>query len=137
MFMRHPRSIDSRPFWKASEWRNWLLYYTILSLSDILPQRYLHHWSLLAQATFLTFKNEIVPEDVNNICQIAHGICVSHRNSLWRGNSSNIHQLTHHAKSVKLLGPAWSRSAFVFESSNGHLLKLITAANGVPLQIFS
>ena len=33
------------------------------------------------------------------------------------------------------MGPLWAHSAFVFESGNGSLLNLVTAAKGVPLQI--
>lgn len=37
----------------------------------------------------------------------------------------NVHLHTHLAKSVKLLGPHWAESAFVFENANGSLLKLV------------
>lgn len=32
-------------------------------------------------------------------------------------------------------GPLWGHSAFVFESGNGHLVRLVTGANAVPSQI--
>lgn len=47
----------------------------------------------------------------------------------------NVHQLLHLAKSVQQLGPLWSHSTFIFESGNGLLLKLVSDANGVPLQM--
>lgn len=47
----------------------------------------------------------------------------------------NVHQLLHLSKSVQKLGPLWAHSTFVFESGNGSLLKLISDANGVPLQV--
>ncbi|XP_064462352.1 uncharacterized protein LOC135372820 [Ornithodoros turicata] len=59
--------------------------------------------------------------------------------SCWLyGDSSmtyNIHQLLHLTKGVKLLGPLWAHSAFVFEGGNGSLVKNITAAKGMPHQI--
>lgn len=47
----------------------------------------------------------------------------------------NVHQLLHLAKNVKQLGPLWSHLTFISESGSGTLLKLVSDANGVPLQI--
>ncbi|XP_065287611.1 uncharacterized protein [Dermacentor albipictus] len=47
----------------------------------------------------------------------------------------NVHQLYHLAESVRHLGPLWAHSAFSFESGNGHLVKSVTAAHGLPHQI--
>lgn len=47
----------------------------------------------------------------------------------------NVHLLTHLAKSVKLWGPLWVHSAFVFENANGGLLKLVHGTKCVALQI--
>lgn len=47
----------------------------------------------------------------------------------------NIHQLLHLGKAARQMGPLWAHSAFVFESGNGSILNLVTAAKGVPLQI--
>lgn len=47
----------------------------------------------------------------------------------------NLHQLMHLAEVARRLGPLWAHSAFVFESGNGRLVKQVTGASGVPLQI--
>ncbi|KAM7289592.1 uncharacterized protein ISCGN_029721, partial [Ixodes scapularis] len=47
----------------------------------------------------------------------------------------NIHQLLHLAEAARQMGPLWGHSAFVFESGNGRLVKLVTGANAVPSQI--
>lgn len=47
----------------------------------------------------------------------------------------NVHQLVHLAKSVRMTGPLWMTSTFPFEGGNGDLLKLVSAAKGVPQQI--
>ena len=49
--------------------------------------------------------------------------------------SFNVHQLSHLVKSVKLWGPLWCTSAFMFENNNGNLLKLLHGTNHVPNQI--
>lgn len=48
--------------------------------------------------------------------------------------SYNVHQILHFAKPC-LFGPPWPHSCFSFEVNMGRLLKLITSANGVALQI--
>ncbi len=49
IFSRIPRSIVERRFWKAHEWQNWLLYYSLPVLKGILPNKYLCHWALLVE----------------------------------------------------------------------------------------
>lgn len=45
---RTPRSLFDRKLWKASEWKNFLLYYSFLCLQSVnLPKKYLDHWFLL------------------------------------------------------------------------------------------
>ena len=48
-FACSPRSIARHlKFWKASEFKNWLLFYSLSFLLDYLPSLYLHHYALLA-----------------------------------------------------------------------------------------
>ena len=47
----------------------------------------------------------------------------------------NVHLLSHLAKSVRLWGPLWANSAFVFENANGNLLKLVQGTKGIPRQV--
>ena len=48
-FACSPRSIARHlKFWKASEFKNWLLFYSLPLLLDYLPSLYLHHYALLA-----------------------------------------------------------------------------------------
>ena len=48
-FARSPRSIARHlKFWKASEFKTWLLFYSLPLLLDYLPSLYLHHYALLA-----------------------------------------------------------------------------------------
>lgn len=47
----------------------------------------------------------------------------------------NVHQILHLPKSAAKLGPHWSHSSFVFEGGNELLVKLVSGANDVPLQI--
>ena len=47
-FTHPPRSVlNHRNYWKASELRNWLLFYSLPILMEYLPPLYLHHYALL------------------------------------------------------------------------------------------
>ena len=47
---RSPRSIEERTQWTASEWRSFLLLYSPVVLSRLLPRKFFCHWMLLVCA---------------------------------------------------------------------------------------
>ena len=50
-FSRAPRSINKHlSYWKASELRNWMLFYSLPLLLDHLPSLYFHHYALFVCA---------------------------------------------------------------------------------------
>ncbi|KAG0421942.1 hypothetical protein HPB47_002201 [Ixodes persulcatus] len=52
-FTRLPRALSERGFWKASEWRLWLLFYSLPCTINILPDRYWRHLSKLSEAIYI------------------------------------------------------------------------------------
>ena len=59
-FSRAPRSLEKhRKHWKASEFRNWLLYYSLPVLETVLPPLYLHHYSLLVCAILILLQSQL------------------------------------------------------------------------------
>jgi hypothetical protein len=54
---RVPRSFQQRKFWKASEWQNWLLFYSIFVLKGILPHAFYQHWLILVTFMYLLCKD--------------------------------------------------------------------------------
>lgn len=59
-FSRPPQSIKKHlKFWKASEFRNWLLYYSLPILLNFLPPLYRHHYALLICAVHILLKDYI------------------------------------------------------------------------------
>ncbi|XP_037528568.1 uncharacterized protein LOC119405813 [Rhipicephalus sanguineus] len=47
----------------------------------------------------------------------------------------NVHALQHLGNCARSLGPLWAHSAFVFEGGNGGIVRLVSAAHGLPQQI--
>jgi len=56
---RLPHSLDDRKFWKATEYRNFLLIYPPVILVDVLPKRYYTHWLLLCNGIRLLLQDTV------------------------------------------------------------------------------
>ncbi|KAG0437007.1 hypothetical protein HPB47_017654, partial [Ixodes persulcatus] len=135
---RLPRSVKLRKYWKAVEWQQWLLYFSLVCTDSILPDRYLTHFSLLVRGIFLLLQDEVSTADISDStdCLVRFVVGVQFLYS-EKEMTSNVHQLLHLAKSVVLQGPLWAHSCFAFEASIGKLKSLVTSAKGVPHQVMT
>ncbi|XP_029176946.1 uncharacterized protein LOC114945028 [Nylanderia fulva] len=59
---RTPRSINERNLWKASEWKNFLLYYSLICLQNVMPLQYVRHWFL-----FICSMHIFLQEKINGV----------------------------------------------------------------------
>ncbi|XP_064481550.1 uncharacterized protein LOC135394638 [Ornithodoros turicata] len=135
-FTRLPRSITERSFWKASEWRLWVLFYGLPCTLGLLPDKYWKHFSKLSDALHILLSETLTARMIDQAGHLLEQF-VSSAASLY-GESCmkfNVHQLLHLPKAAQQMGPLWAHSAFVFESGNGSLVKLVTASKGIPQQI--
>lgn len=136
LITRLPRAISDFKFWKASEWRSWLLFYSLPCLEGLIDVKYTNHLCLLVSAIYLLLQEEVSFEEVNKADEMLLEFVIRFQALFGEAAmTSNVHLLTHLAKSVKLLGPLWAHSAFVFEGANGSLLKLVHGTKDVPKQI--
>lgn len=135
-FTRLPRTLKERFYWKAHEWRNWLLYYCIPCCCLSLPQRYLRHFALVSEAIFILLQNSLTLDQINRAEHLLR-TSVSRASNLYgqRCMSFNLHQLLHIPQAARNFGPLWAHSAFTFEHGNGQIVKLVKAAKGAPQQI--
>lgn len=123
-FRRTPRSITSYKQWKASEFRAWLLYYSLPVLSGLLPVDYIYHLSLFVSAMHILLNDTVSLADID----LAHSL-LDHFYKLTPQLypieicTMNLHSLIHLAQFVRSWGPLWCYSCFGFESMNGHLRK--------------
>jgi hypothetical protein len=123
---RLPRGLNLIKFWKASEFRNWILYYALPCLERYWPTRYLEHLTLLVFALHTLLKSEINFEEIEKARLAIIEFCRVY-SCLYRecDETFNLHILSHYAEKVKLLGPLWSHSTFIFESANFRLGQII------------
>ncbi|XP_040357221.1 uncharacterized protein LOC121046732 [Ixodes scapularis] len=135
-FTRLPRSLGTRGNWKASEWRHWLLFYCLPCTLGILHPRYWSHLAKLVEGVHLLLREELTSSSIDRADALLRAFVASTA-TLYKDQAMtfNIHQLLHLAEAARQMGPLWGHSAFVFESGNGRLVKLVTGANAVPSQI--
>jgi hypothetical protein len=133
---RAPRSLSVRKFWKAAEYRSWLLYYSVPLLKSFLPPQHFQHWLLLVASIFILLSESISNLDID-LTAVLLKMFVKGVENLYGLNhcSYNVHQLVHLPRSVERWGPLWATSAFVFETGNGSLLNLVHGTQNVGMQL--
>ncbi|KAL5011498.1 hypothetical protein ScPMuIL_004363 [Solemya velum] len=135
---RKPRILtNTYQHWKASELRNWLLFYSLPCLKDHLPGVYLTHFSCLVEATYLLLTTGLSSEDLQR-AELLLNKFVENVQTLYGENamSLNVHNLTHLVYFVRQWGPLWAWSCFSFESFNGEIKKSVHGTGNVCKQIF-
>ena len=136
-FQRSPRSIESSlHLWKASEYRAFLLFYSVPVLKSFLPSEYIYHFSLLVYGMHVLLGRSIAVEDlplVETLLQLFYTLTPKlYGNELC---TANMHSLIHLVMFVKLWGPLWSHSTFPFENVNGILVRQFHGTRNVLLQM--
>ncbi len=133
---RVPRSLQQRRFWKASEWQNWLLFYSIFVLKGILPRVFYQHWLVLVTFMYLLCKDIITTEDIKKFEKLVVDFVKQFETLYGKTHVSfNVHLCLHLPESVRNWGPLWAHSGYIFESFNGDILKMFHGTQCVPLQI--
>ena len=132
---RTPRSLSDRKHWKASEYRSFLIYYSLPVLYGIIPHENFLHLSLLVMAMRKLLSASISQRDLELAEKFLVIFCKNYEILYGkRGMTINVHSLLHLPQVVKDLGPLWAYSCFFFEGMNGILLKHIHGTQYVGLQ---
>ena len=134
---RTPRSIEQhRSYWKASEYRNWLLFYSLPVMFSILPMEYLAHHMLLVEAIHTLLKSSIISSQLNKTEKLLQHYCFKFQHYYSeRYMTANVHQLLHLPEIVKKFGPLYVYSCFPFEGTNRSLLSYIRGTQHIDMQI--
>ncbi|XP_068753877.1 uncharacterized protein [Montipora capricornis] len=137
---RLPRSlVKDRKYWKASEVRSWLLYYSLPVLKGILPDEYYSHYALLSTSVYFLLQQPVTQAHLFMADrQLEEFYCLT---QIYYGKGActiNVHNACKHlTSSVRLAGPLWAFSCFGFESWNGVMTKLIHGTHHVATQVVS
>ena len=119
---RLPRSLDSLSFYKASEYRAWLLFYVLPVISPFLPSEYVHHLSLLVASMHILLSDKVKKDDLAVAHDMLSTFYISsgelYSDSIY---TANMHLLIHTVPFVQLWGPLWVYSMSCFENLNGYI----------------
>ena len=120
---RTPRSVDAWSFFKANEYKAWLLFYSLLILSLFLPPKYVHHLALLVTSMHILLSDKILKNDLSDAHYIMLYCFYNDASQLYERSiyTNNMHSLIHIVPMVELWGPLWGYSMFSFENVNGYL----------------
>ncbi|KAK7880001.1 hypothetical protein WMY93_033332 [Mugilogobius chulae] len=134
---RYPRSVAShRMFFKASEYRDILIFFGPIVFRGILQTLYYNHFLLLSEAIFILLMESISPEQIDHAEKLLWNFCSQMANLYGeRYETANVHLLVHLADSVRDLGPLWTHSCFHFEDKNGYLLRLTHGTQNISMQM--
>ena len=70
--VRLTRSLSEEEFWKAREWENWILFYSLPILLLILPPDLLAHWALFVESINILQKDNIQTWEVDRADRLLH-----------------------------------------------------------------
>ena len=129
---RLPRSLDQISFFKASEFRAWLLFYCVPILSVFLPAEYTNHLILFVSSVHILLSDNLQVTDLDLVDRMLSAFYETSGNlyspTIYTGNlysptiyTANMHSLVHTVPLVRLWEPLWSYSMFGFENLNGYL----------------
>ena len=133
---RLPRSIAKElKHWKASEFRTFLLFYSIPCLYGLLPDEYFQHALLLFNSIALLLQTSIPPSDLDKAENMLRHFCLSFgRLYSPRYETSNLHGLLHLVDKCRDHGQLWTTSCFWYEDFNGDIRKLFHGTQNVDFQ---
>ena len=133
---RPPTSLYKLKFWKASEFRSWLFYYSAPVLFGFLPSIYYQHHLLLIEAIYILNSESISPADIDRCDRIFEHYCFLFATLYGIHNMSiNTHSILHLTDVVRDLGPLYIYSCFPYESLNGDIKNLFHGTQAVDKQV--
>lgn len=135
-FNRKVRKIEDYHFWKATEFRNFLLYVGPVVLQNILPKKYYQHF-LLFSAAITILINPSCENDID-IAELMLKKFVTSFALLYGVEHMvyNVHNLSHLAAEARANGRLDEFSAFPYENHLGKI-KRIVRKNDRPMEQIS
>ncbi|KAJ1529969.1 hypothetical protein ONE63_006697 [Megalurothrips usitatus] len=133
---RRLRPIEDWKEWKARDFENFLLSFSVPLLHNVLPRRKINHFVLLVQAVYFLLKRTVKEHEII-LAEKLLLLYVSDVEDIYglREMTFNVHLLTHLARNCALWGGLWTSSAFPFENAIGQLKEIIHSAGGIAHQV--
>ena len=121
---------------KAEQWRNWTLLFSLYSLKDILPHSHYNRWQLFVKACHLLCQRTITKTDIERANMLLNEYCSSFEKLYGKEDCNiNLHLHGHLHECLKDYGPVYAFWIFAFEHLNGVLGSFHTNCHDLSLQI--
>lgn len=135
---RVPRSTDCFSKWKANELRSFLLYFSLIILSQCMSVRHFQHWMLLVSSFYLLLQDSVSMNDLGRAKIMMNMFCRQFPD-LYHPQyyTYYMHNLLHLHVICERNGPLWCNSAFQFESFNGTLAKFIHGTKHQDIELIN
>ena len=135
-FSRHPRSLNDLARWKATEYRQFLLYTGPVVLKDVLPPQLYAHFMLFHLAVKMLSSSETCIK-YNDSCRSLLHQFIRESPGFYGGHfiTYNVHCLIHLPEDVLRFGPIDCFSCFPFENFLFQLKKLIRNCKNPLVQL--
>ncbi|XP_039299877.1 uncharacterized protein LOC111054008 isoform X1 [Nilaparvata lugens] len=136
-FSRRPRPLHTFKFWKATEYRSFMLYIGPVVLFKILPDELFQHFTVFHVIAYILTSDKGSDLSWRNYCQelISHFL---HLSSSLYGREFliyNFHNLTHLPNDVKNYGSLDRFSAFPFENHMKVIKNMVRSHNNAIEQV--
>lgn len=133
---RCPRSLKELKFWRASEYKYFLLYWGPIILRDVLPNDFYNHFMLLSTSIYTFLFDNPTKEDIDSAAFNLISFSCNMEGLYGQSNATyNNHLLLHIPKAVSDWGPLWSWSSSPFESFNYVLKSSVHGSQEIPIQL--
>ncbi|KAK3925530.1 ADP,ATP carrier protein 1 [Frankliniella fusca] len=133
---RLPLGVDKLVYWKASLYRNFLLYFSLPTLNGLMKDVYFHHFVLFVDAISLLNGSSVSEIDILKADGLLQQFCEEFEKLYGvRNMTFNLHLLRHIPECVRRLGPLWAFNCFLFEDLNGRLAAMVHGTNHACLQV--
>ncbi|OXA43283.1 hypothetical protein Fcan01_21926 [Folsomia candida] len=129
------RDLSSIKYWKAHEWKNWMLIAVPL-LKGILQDCFLKHFAKLVDSISILCQDSVTMDEILVAEILIKEFSMLIPNLYGQSYCSfNVHLLTHAAENVRKWGPLWGYSLFQFENYNGILKNSFCGTREISTQI--
>ncbi|EXX77849.1 hypothetical protein RirG_020040 [Rhizophagus irregularis DAOM 197198w] len=117
---------------KAEDWYNWIVLYSLPLLHNYLPTRHINGWARFVRATQLCLEPTISRQELEEIRLIFIRFIHYYENEYYQRDSDRLpatlisfHYLLHIAYSIQETGPPWATWQFPIERLFGMLIPLV------------
>ena len=136
-FVKKPRSLEEIMVWDASDWNEFLLYYSPIALKSRMPQRYYVHYLYLHLAMRILMSSETANSEANSFVlgQLLNTF-IADFTTLYGNNrvDYNIHNLLHFEQIQQRLGPLRKLNGFVYEDQIDMVNSFLDMSDEVNLE---